>query len=217
MLRLTLKVAAAACLLPAAAIAQPVGPGGFGAQSKTDAIGAFDGLRQGLESVVRAASQSSSSGPSSPLVDSQTAQSMSYDNQIKATNTYFQKRQLNRSYRQAERGPQYTAAEYRKWARERAPDRLNSSQVDRYTGRINWPVVLKGESYRKRREQLDQLYASHTAGGGGMNTSEYAKIQRLSKEMQTQLKDEIKDLTPEQYSYTRKFLEGLRYEARQGV
>jgi len=40
------------------------------------AIGALEGLRRGLSDVVRAASQSSSSGPSSPLIDAQTAHSV---------------------------------------------------------------------------------------------------------------------------------------------
>jgi hypothetical protein len=40
-------------------------------------IGAFNGVRRGLESVVRAASQSNSSRGSSPLVDAQTAKSVS--------------------------------------------------------------------------------------------------------------------------------------------
>ena len=178
------------------------------------AIGALEGLRRGLSDVVRAASQSSSSGPSSPLVDAQTAQGMSYDNQIKATNTYFQKRQLNRMYRQAEKGPRHTQSDYAKWAHDRAPDRLNSSQIDSFAGRINWPVVLRGEAYRKNRERLDVLYASHTAAGGGINTYEYAEIQQRSKEMQAQLRLNISNITTEQYSYARTFLEGLRYEAR---
>ncbi len=173
-------------------------------------------FRRGLESVVRAASQSSQSqsGPTSPLIDAQTAKGMSYDNQIKSTNTFFQKRQLNRMYRAEERGPRLTQAQYSKLADTRSPSRLNANQFDSFRGGINWPVVLRESEYQAHRESLDALYAKHTSAGGGMNTREYAEIQRLSKAMASQLRGNVGNTNPEQYAYARKFLEGLAYEAR---
>ena len=176
-------------------------------------IAAFEGLRRGLEDVVRAASQSNSNAPM-PLVEYETAKGMSYDNQVKYTNTYFQKRQLNRSYREEERAPRHSQADYQRWAREEAPDRLSVGQVDDFRGTINWPVVLQQPEYKSKREQVDRLYASHTAAGGGMGTTEYAQIQSSTKELQDQLRGNLDNLTSEQYLYARKFLEGLRYDAR---
>lgn len=183
---------------------------------QAQAIGAFEGVRRNLESVIRAAGQanSNSNNISSPAVDSQTAKSMSYDNQIKATNTYFQKRQLNRTYREAERGQRLTRADHERISRSRAPDRLNSSQFDSYTGRINWPVVLKENQYRQNRARIDHLYVEHIAAGGGINTYQYADIKALTSEMRTKLRTNLKNMPPEQYTYARKFLVGLQYEAR---
>ncbi len=151
------------------------------------------------------------------MVEAQTAKSMSYDNQIKATDTFFQKRQRNRMYKAAERGPRQTQVVYNKWAKDSAPDRLNASQINSVSGQINWPVVLRGEAYRANRTRIDALYASHAAAGGGMGTNEYAQIKGLAREMQSQLRQNISNITPEQYSYARKFLEGLGYEARHGA
>ena len=194
MLRRTLHAFALLGLLAAPVAAQPP-------------IAAFEGLRRGLEDVVRAASQSNSNAPM-PLVEYETAKGMSYRNRSYSDNN------RNRSYREEERAPRHSQADYQRWAREEAPDRLSVGQVDDFRGTINWPVVLQQPQYKSKREQVDRLYASHTAAGGGMGTTEYAQIQSSTKELQDQLRDNLDNLTSEQYLYARKFLEGLRYDAR---
>ena len=63
-------------------------------------------------------------------------------------------------------------------------------------------------------ERLDTLFAKHAASGGGVNTPEYAEIVQLAEDMRKQLRGNIKKTNAQQYMYTRKFLDSLRYEAR---
>lgn len=173
----------------------------------------FD-LRRGLENAVRSASQSKSDAPTSPLIDYQTAKSMEYDNQIKQVHTRYQRQNLGRDYQHAR--IKANRARYLNSTRK-APNRLSSSQYNPLSGRINWPVTLRKQTYDKQRRQLDLLFARHAAGGSGIDTEQYASIVKLLQELNAQLSKNARSMPPEQYSYARRFLEGLRTEARTPV
>lgn len=183
------------------------------AQLQNFAALAGQSFAQGLAEVVRSASQNSMR-PSLAAIDQQTATSMSYDNQIKQTVTFFEKRKLNRMYREQEKSPPASRSDLASYAKARAPDRASPRQLDSYTGRIQWPVVLQGQAFARQRQELEQLYAKHAAAGGGINTAEYAEIQRVATGLEADLKKQLQSTTPEQYMYARKFLASLRYEAR---
>ena len=170
-------------------------------------------LSQSLSDVIRSSSQSSNR-LSMAAIDKQQARSMELDNQIKQTKTYFEKRKLNKMYREAEAGPRWTQQQYSQMASEKAPDRLSSSQWDSLRGTVHWPQALRGDSYVRQRGRMNELLAQHAAAGGGMNTPYYSEIQRGANYMQEQLKKDISRTTPEQYTYARKFLVSLAYEAR---
>lgn len=182
-------------------------------QQPNFAMLAGQGFAQGLADVVRSASQQNMR-PSQAAIDHQTAQSMSYDNQIKRVVTFHEKRKLGQMYRAAERGPAPTSEQLARMSKASKPDRLNSQQFDSIRGRINWPVVLKAEQFTEQRDELNQRFASHVAAGGGINTADYAEIQRVAAEMETELKKLVDKTNAEQFMYARKFLASLRYEAR---
>lgn len=56
------------------------------AQNPFSPLHALQGAQQGVSQMIRSASQNA--GPSQAMIDRQTAQSMSYDNQIKHTTTF---------------------------------------------------------------------------------------------------------------------------------
>jgi hypothetical protein len=144
-------------------------------------------ISRSIESIVRSSSQSNNR-PSMALIDRETARSMNYDNQLKHTKTYFENRKLNRSYRQAERGPRQTSQQISRRAKEAAPDRLTVNQYDQAGGRMNWPVVLKADTYTAQRTKLDQQFPLHAREGGGINTSRYANIQTTIQSLQSALR-----------------------------
>lgn len=181
--------------------------------AKTSA--ALSGARRGLESILRAIPSGSSQGAgfSSPLVDAQTAKSMGYDNQIKAVNTYFQKRQLNRMYRNAEK--RYTARQVVEWSKKHQPERLSAAQFNRSTLRLNWPVVLRADRYQSSREEIDRLIPLHVRAGGGVNTNQYATLSQKLKDMKSVLKTQTKEVPIEQYISAKEFVETVAWDIRQ--
>ncbi len=151
------------------------------------------------------------------MIDRETARSMNYDNQLKHVRTYFEKRQLNRNYRQAERLPRRTSAQITAATKRSLPDRLTSQQYEPYGGYINWPVVLRDAEYQEQRQQVDKLFAAHAKAGGGINTTYYASIQSTLTKMSEQLSGNYRTTNTDQFIYARKFLASLQYEARMPV
>lgn len=148
------------------------------------------------------------------MIDRETARSMNYDNQLKHVRTYFEKRRLNRAYREVERGPRRTREQIAATAKLAVPDRLSVQQFDAYGGRINWPAAVRTAEYEGQRRQLDRLFAAHAAAGSGLQSPYYARIQTSMEQIQKTLVANIKSTNAEQYMYARRFLKSLQYEAR---
>ncbi len=173
----------------------------------------LQGISNSLEEAIRSASQDANR-PSMAMIDRERARSMSYDNQLKHVQTYFEKRKMSRSFRDEERRSMPTS-EQRSASRARnRPDRLTVRQFDAMTGRIEWPVLLQTPEYAEKCRQLDRLFNAHCRDGGGINTKHYAAIQSTSSELLTQIKKNFASLNAQQFTYTRRFLESLQYEAR---
>jgi hypothetical protein len=190
-----------------------LGKAGGSSDLQATFLGNSEAMRSGLESLVRAGSQSKSEGPNSPLIDAQTARGMEYDNQIKGVNTYFQKRKLNRMYRDAESG-QRTGTENARSTSSNAPDRLTAAQFDRYSGELHWPAALRTDFYGKARYMLGNSFTAHVQAGGGIDSDHYAEVVRLTDAIKTKLREQIKTIQPQQYSSARSFIESVQYEAR---
>jgi len=117
-------------------------------------------------------------------------------------------------YRDAQRGPRRTSADYARYNRARSPDRLNANQFNPIDGTINWPVLLKRVNYAAHRQRIETLFAGHVAAGGGTNTVEYAQIQSALRALASVFGKNAAGTEADQRVYTRKFLQGLSYEAR---
>ncbi|MEM1224404.1 MAG: hypothetical protein AAGJ40_01840 [Planctomycetota bacterium] len=167
---------------------------------------------QRLEDAIRDSSQSSDR-PSMAMIDRERAKSMSYDNEIKHVQTYFEKRKLNREYRAAEGRPQRTTEQIVAARKARQPDRLTIAEYDAYRGRVNWPVLIRHQHFQSVRTQLDGLLVQHASAGGGLNTMQYASIAKAIDSMSSELDRYHSRLDPNQYVYTQRFLKSLRYEA----
>jgi hypothetical protein len=174
------------------------------------------GVPVNLSEIIRSKSDTNMR-PSMAGIDNETARSMNYDNQIKQVQTYFEKRRLNKSYREAERAPRKSSYEYAVTAKAMAPSRLSASEYDAVHGKVKWPGALRATSYSGQRAQLDKLFAAHAASGGGIGTAEYADIQSSLTDLQSALKKDFKTTNSDQFLQATNFLKSLRYEARFSV
>jgi hypothetical protein len=131
------------------------------------------------------------------------------ENQLKATQTYFEMRRYNDSARAAARSTPLSTEEYVRIAREQAPDHLTATQLDPLTGTIGWPIALRAEAYRPFRERLDKLFHDRATG-----YPVYTEILTAVQDFQARFKDDIMRIPANDYVSGKKFLDSLAHAAR---
>jgi hypothetical protein len=171
---------------------------------------------QGLGSAIQAAGQYNLM-TAQGAVYAEQARSADIDNRMKATETYFQMRQVNRAAREAERGPRPTPEDWVRYAKQREPKPLTTSELDPISGSIEWPEILLAEVYTPYREQLEKLFAERSAVGGSLGTTNFDKIHGTADAMLKELKKHIKEYSPSNYMVARRFIEGLGFEAHRAT
>lgn len=171
-----------------------------------------ESVANGMSNVIASAGQANLLN-SAAARNYEEARSRALDNRLKATSTYFELRRMNREYVAAERGPKPSSEQMFRLARERAPDRLNSNQLDPLTGRIYWPVILEQDVYREYREKLDELFGVRAKYHGQIGPEQYLELQHTARSLEAELKARIKEYTPMDYSNAKKVIESLAYEA----
>lgn len=148
------------------------------------------------------------------MIDRETAVSMNYDNQLKHVRTYFEKRKLNREYREAERRPRRTYQQITESGKRNAPDRLTVRQYDPYSGEISWPAALREAKYENARQYMNRLFVAHATAGGGIDSEHYGKVYSSLDKFQDMLGRNYESTNPQQWVAAKKFLKSLQYEAR---
>ena len=173
---------------------------------------AEESMANGMANVIQSAGQANLLN-SAAARNYQEARSRDLDNRMKATNTYFEMRKMNREYVAAERGPKPTSEQMFRYARDRAPDRLNANQLDPLTGQIYWPVVLEQDIYKTQREKIDELFGLRAKYHGQIGAEQYLELQRTTKAMEAELKKHVKEYPPGDYTKAKSLIESLSYEA----
>jgi hypothetical protein len=142
----------------------------------------------------------------------QAAYSMSLNNRLLATNTYFENRRANRAARAEEAGPRPTAEDLARISEQMAPKRLTASQLDPVSGDVKWPSVLEDPRYAALRGTVDKLFTQRQAASGG--ASEYRAIVDAVEALRQAMRKNIDEYAPASYIDASKFLDSLQYEAR---
>ena len=110
------------------------GYGGGGYHAST----AAEGFQRGMADVIRSTGAANMMN-SEAMINVETARQQYISNRLYGTQTYFEMRRLNKEARAAEAGPRPTQQDVIRYAQERAPNRLSTSEVDPLTGNIAWP------------------------------------------------------------------------------
>jgi len=147
------------------------------------------------------------------------ARSKYIDNQQKWIQVYGEKQRALAAQHEAER--EATHAE-RERAREfqaanppAGPPRLTASQLDSYTGRIQWPTALNEVAFEGQRKSLEALFALrvHTS----TNPDLASKVDKAVREMKESLRAKIREIPSQDYIEARRFLDSLAVEGRSAV
>lgn len=202
---------------PKPGISQPIQPtgnsyyGGYGGYpGGGHASTAAEGAARGMADVVRSQGEASLN-KSAAAINYTVARSNQIQNRAAWTSTYFDMREENRARRAAERRPRASMADLVRYAQAGKPQQLSPSELNVVTGAVNWPAFLKGNEYAKSRAELEAVYARRSSSGA-VSAADYVKIREVTNAMLAQLKGQIKDIPPAQYTASKRFLQSLAYE-----
>jgi hypothetical protein len=206
---LTARIAFALLILFAAASvvatsAQAQFWGNYGYHSSTYE----EGVQRGYADIVRSQGMARLLN-SKAATEYEAARKAYIENQLKATQTYFEMRRYNDSARAAARSTPLATEEYVRIAREQAPEQLSATQLDPLTGTIGWPVALRAVAYQPFRERLDKLFHDRATG-----YPVYNDILTAVQDFQNRLREDIMKLPANDFVTGKKFLDSLAYAAR---
>ena len=177
---------------------------------------AAEGYQRGMADLVRSQGMAN-------LYDSMAAQnleaarSQQLDNRLKATQTYFEMRQMNREYLAAEKAARNTrspgAEPFRNTPKVKL-ERPGAADLDPVTGRIDWPLSLQTDQYSQYRQELDTLFTQRAQNSGHVNPQIYEAISATSDGLLKALLGNIRNMRPQDYTDAKTFVENLSYEGR---
>jgi hypothetical protein len=219
---------------PLAVVAQTGSPGSSGtapgpsayqpavpAPSVVNAYGGYPGYSgggtvggnamQGMASVI-SAKGSYNLSTSAAAINMTQAERNEIQNRDLATSTYFQMRAMNRSANKAERNPSPSMEQLARIDRQLTPGPLSPKQFDAVSGKLRWPGPLQDASFAAERGEIDDLMAKRSSGDG-LGYADWIKVRETVDAMGDALKEQVKDLPPQDYVASRKFLRQLAYAA----
>ncbi|HUY31588.1 MAG TPA: hypothetical protein VMV69_02335 [Pirellulales bacterium] len=121
---------------------------------------------------------------------------------------------MNESYRAERRSPSLTPGQLIDLNESRLPRRLTAEQWQPTIGLILWPAPLRGEEHATDRARFEQRFAERTPEDSGIGGAGYGEVRRLTRRMRDQLARRVRELSVEELTVARKFIENLAYEAR---
>jgi hypothetical protein len=141
------------------------------------------------------------------------ATSQAIDNRKKWTETYFEMRKINRDARAEEAPSRISHEDAIRLAKEVAPPRLGSTQLDPVTGHIEYPLVLQDKIFAPYRSELDSLFADRASSGSSLQFDQWQSIRQTVSKFIEVLKEHVHDYPAGEYGKARVFLNSLSREA----
>ena len=186
----------------------------LGGDNKAATVG--ESHARGLSDVVRSRGQYEMDSAQAQATRAE-ARSRELDNRLKSSQTYFEMRNYNREQRFGTPEEKYAKKraneeKYAKYARRANPDELTDSQLDPLTGKINWPFSLMSPKYEKYRDQLDDLFEQRARHGGQISYRTYEQIKFTTKDFLKALREDIREMDPQDYLAAKRFVNALAHE-----
>ncbi len=183
-----------------------VGPGSYRHASTAE-----EGAARGIADVIRSQGAANLMN-SEAAINIQEARRRYIENRLQGTQTYFEMKQINQQYRDAQRSPPPTQQQAIRMSKSRLPDRLSANKIDPLTGQLNWPLGLRMDSLKEDRHRLEDLFAAR-ADKGFLTPDQFIEVKQLTSEMTEEFRKYSQQLGGNASIEARKFLESLDYEA----
>lgn len=176
---------------------------------------AAEGYMRGMGSAVR--SQGAYNLMTSEAMKNvEDARTKAIRNNLEYTKTFFQMREINREYRDAQRPDPLSAEQWASINASYKPKPLSTNEHDEVTGSLKWPLILQGEQFEEYRQQIESLMQHRAAAGGTLGPDEYAQMSDTIEAMNAEMRKDIESYSPTQYMRSRNFLRSLKAEVSGG-
>ena len=145
-------------------------------------------------------------------INTETARAMSLDNRIRVAEVFFETRRLNRINRALEAGPATTLEQAVRLAARRPPARPSALDLDRSTGDISWPKLLRNPAYAELTTCIQRHFHDRLIGGGSADFENAVACERAFDELAERFRSEAGRHPAGQHAAAGTFLAGLRRE-----
>lgn len=172
-----------------------------------------EGYARGLADMVRSAGQANLSN-SEAAINYEQARAANFDNRLKYTQMWFERRRLNDEYTQQQRAERRYSREMFRGGGQRPPDPLTAAELDPLTGQINWPSSLMLEAFAGSRERFQELSTQRVKDGHTLDFEAQNAVRSEARTMTDELRDQIASYTPNDYAAARRFIQRLSAELR---
>jgi hypothetical protein len=174
-----------------------------------------EGYARGMADVLRARGRQNLLN-SEAAINATEARKRAIDNREKWTDTYFRLRKKNREYRAQLGAPRLSEEDWIRYAQQGKPERLSPSELDAVSGQIRWPILLRDERFSEERNVIQNAFAER-ASTGSLSRDDLLAVNDATDAILAALKDDIRQLPPDEYMQTKNFVESIAYEARMPV
>lgn len=168
-----------------------------------------EGVQRGRADLVRAAGEYNYN-TAIGLIRLEQARRLAMENNKRAAEIYFEKRDLNKQQR-ADKLKPVSQEKIIEMAREKLPDRLTPQQFRPTEGEITWPGLLQEPKYAEERTRIEAL-VREMAFDGKLDSKGRAAARQWTQTIVDKLRADVHFVTPMDYVEARKFLISLDYE-----
>ncbi len=187
------------------------GEGGGGQRGPLFATTAQGDMLQGQAALVEAQG-SYALDTSNAAINAQTARAMSLDNHLRTAETFFEARRINRINRAYEAGPRVTLAQAIRMASAGLPRRPTNLQLDRATGDISWPRLLRDPTYANLTSRIQRHFHDRSALGGSLDFTAAEDCDAAFAELASRMRDNVRRYPAGEYGTAVTFIDGLKRE-----
>lgn len=194
------------------AIAQPTANWSYTGHSSTFTEGAL----RGQSAVISAVGQTVYLD-SLAAINYTEAYKRAIENSVALTKSYYERREIRDEYMQ-KYGPKAFVGEARKkFIEYYQPKRLSAQEFNSQQGKLSWPHILRQQQFAPVKERIDEAFAMRDSSNSGDGSTTHREIFPLCNALTGLLRENIGNMTSDQYINGLEFIRSVELESRTAV
>lgn len=139
------------------------------------------------------------------------------ENSVALTKSYYERREIRDEYMQ-KYGPKAFVGEARKkFIEYYQPKRLSAQEFNSQQGKLSWPHILRQQQFAPVKERIDEAFAMRDSSNSGDGSTTHREIFPLCNALTGLLRENIGNMTSDQYINGLEFIRSVELESRTSV